>query len=438
VQYHRAQSLNEWAAMLDAIYGGSQNYSKSPFEVHAHLTEVCGVFAKHRFKKNDLAKAEEFLPKVFAWCVALAKKVSPQRNDLEEVILRKFPGCCSYCLVKPCKCWSGDKPTVQDSQVRGLFFKNAPSIGRSLNDFQLLFRGIYGPSWNEIERQRGHQALLQYMFIRLIEEVAEVGEAIRFHHLFPTNFENELSDVLAWWFAIATNLYPDRVLLADDLVWASYPGQCPNCQMLPCLCRPGPVRALVSRPVPGQDHRFDSLTSLLNQAAYKEDIRSIEAGEVIIPLPACCARIDVDNFKEVNDRFGHPAGDEALRQIAHVIRRTVRERDRVYRISGDEFGVLFGDFTEGEAAGAMQRALNTLLRSCVRWVSHDGRVIEFVVTISVGVAEFQQPSEVATAFAKADKASYASKSGGRARVSRASTNDDTISLPPAQTGAEAS
>jgi diguanylate cyclase (GGDEF)-like protein len=122
----------------------------------------------------------------------------------------------------------------------------------------------------------------------------------------------------------------------------------------------------------------------------------------------------------VNDSYGHAAGDEALRHIASVLRRTVRERDRVYRISGDEFGVMCMNFTEEEAAGAMRRVCAALATSPVRWVSQDSKVQEFTVSVSIGVAEVSDPRKIEATFEAADKAAYTSKEAGKARVSKAS------------------
>ena len=370
--FHKTQTLNEWVVMLDAIYTGSQNYSKTTFEIHAHLTEVCGVFAKQLFKRKDPVAASTFMPKIFAWSVALLKKVHSDQARLEDIVLRKFPNSCPYCLKKPCMCWNGEKPTLQDHSLRDAFYQRAPGVKRSVNDFQLMFREIYWESWiGEYCPKSQSVDIIRKLFIRLIEEVAEVGEALRFHHLYPENFDNELADLFAWWFAIVSvlPLATQNTSLAEDFLWRAYPGHCPDCQMVPCLCRPGPVRQLMSRPIPGHGHRYDSLTSLLNQAAYKEDLASIAKGDGSIPIPSVCVRIDVDNFKHVNDSYGHAAGDEALRHIAAVLRKTVRERDRIYRISGDEYGVLCANFTEEEAAGAMRRVCAELKRSPIRWVS---------------------------------------------------------------------
>jgi diguanylate cyclase (GGDEF)-like protein len=421
--FQKTQTLNEWVVMLDAIYSGSQNYAKTPYEIHAHLTEVCGVFAKQLFKRRDPIEAANFIPKIFAWTVALLKKVRPDEVSLEDIVLRKFPNLCGYCMKKPCQCWKGEKPTLQDQQLRDVFYQRAPGMKRTINDFQLMFREIYEQSWiGKHNPNDEFDDIIRRLFVRLIEELAEVGEALRFHHLYPENFDNELADLLAWWFAIISVLPDsnDQSLLAEDYLWQAYPGHCPDCQMVPCLCRPGPVRQLMSRPIPGFGHRFDSLTSLLNQAAFNEDLALISSGEVSLPSPSACIRIDVDNFKLVNDTHGHAAGDETLRHIASVLRRTVRERDRVYRVSGDEYGVLCANFTEEEATGTMRRVCASLAQNPVRWVGQDGAARTFLVSVSVGVAELAEPSKIAGAFEAADKAAYVSKQTGRARVSKAS------------------
>lgn len=427
MRFHSEQSLDQWVVMLHDIYGRSQNYAKTPYEIHAHLTEVCGIFAKHLFKRNDVQRAREFLPKVFAWAVALLKTVHNDRTDLEEIILRKFPNHCAYCLTRPCRCWKGEKPTFDESRLRTLYYQHANSMRRSVNDFQLMFREIYTESW--MAGQPPGDVVRRRLFIRLIEELAELGESVRFHHLYPENFENELADFFAWWFALVSCLkLPEEggPILAEDCLWSAYPGNCPDCQMLPCLCRPGPVRQLMSKPIPGHDHRYDALTSALNQGAYNEDLNQISAGILAALVPTSCARVDIDDFKSVNDKFGHPAGDEALRHVASAIRRTVRERDRVYRISGDEFGILFMNFTEEEAAGAMRRACALLSNGTVRWTGLDGVVKDFSVTVSIGVAESSSAAGIHEAFARADQAAYVSKKEGKARVTRASSLIDSV------------
>ena len=138
-------------------------------------------------------------------------------------------------------------------------------------------------------------------------------------------------------------------------------------------------------------------------------------------FPTSCVRLDVDNFKTVNDTYGHSAGDEALRHVASIVRRAVRERDRVYRVGGDEYGILCPNFTEEEASGAMRRVVAALKAKPVRWVAQNGTVAEFIVSVSIGVSEFQSAADVQSAFDQADAAAYASKKAGRGSVTRATS-----------------
>lgn len=419
-KYSPNQPLNQWVEMLHTLYGSTQNYSKTPFEVHTHLTEVCGVFGKHLFKKDDLHSSMEFLPKIFAWAVALLKTVHPDETDLEGIILRKFPGVCPYCGENPCQCWNIEKPTLDPEKVRNNFYRNSSSLRRSINDFQLMFRNIYENSWYSDKKESDDlRDFLKQPFSRMIEELAEIAESIRFYHLYPENFENELADFFAWWFAIVSCFIDEKEqkpILAEEILWNAYPGYCPYCNLIPCFCRPGPVRELMSKPPPGQDHRFDVLTALYNQGAYKEDLENIENGTLPIAFPIGCVRIDIDDFKNVNDTYGHSAGDAALRHIAGILRSKVSEWDRVYRISGDEFGILLMDTTEEEAGGMMKRVCATLQKSLVRWVSSEGKTVEFGITASIGVSQCDDKSLILNSFEFADNASYSSKEAGKDRV----------------------
>ena len=86
-------------------------------------------------------------------------------------------------------------------------------------------------------------------------------------------------------------------------------------------------------------HRFDldHLTGLLNQAALA---KRVEAPESFQGVVAVC---DMDNFKEINDRYGHLVGDEILRNVGHLLANSIRHQDEAYRWGGDEFVILFLD-----------------------------------------------------------------------------------------------
>ncbi|TXM66633.1 diguanylate cyclase [Methylobacterium sp. WL12] len=416
--YRPGQRLNLYHEMLHTIYGPTQNYAKSKFEVLSHLSEVCGISGKYIVKTQDFDRALRFIPKIFGWACALLYSVSPQQNNIEEVVLRKFPGCCPYCLKEPCLCWSGNKPTLDSDRLEQKFYPFATGHKRGVLDFELMFVRIYGEAW---QSPPNGQKPISYAYVRMIEELAELSEAVRFYHLYPENFENELADFIAWWFALAVLIRREHSkddISLDTLLWSSYPGHCRDCESAPCFCQQGPVRELMSKPAPGQAHLTDALTGLRNQGAYKKDLSDLASGRLALPGPIACVRADVDNFKNVNDTIGHNAGDAALEHVARILRSKARTRDRIYRISGDEFGVISPDFTEEECAGLMKRVLSALKEQPIKWTKEDGEVVEFKLGLSIGVAECGLQAEIAQAFEHADKASYASKAAGKGRVTR--------------------
>lgn len=138
------QNLNRWGVMLHALYGSTQNYSKSHFEILSHLTEVSSLMSKFLVRKKDMDAARLFLPKMFAWGAALLKSVNSEDNNLERIILQKFPGVCAYCMSKPCTCWNTAKPTPNADKLRQIYHDNAGSQERSIGAFQLMFEEIYG------------------------------------------------------------------------------------------------------------------------------------------------------------------------------------------------------------------------------------------------------------------------------------------------------
>jgi diguanylate cyclase (GGDEF)-like protein len=404
--------------MVHAIYGLSQNYAKSPYEIHTHLTEVTGAFAKYAFKRQDPQKAAQFIPKMFAWALALLKKVNGDTADVELILLTKYPQACPYCLHSPCACWTSPKPALRNDDVRNAYFKHSRKQQRSLNDFQSMFRLIYEKSWY---RDESAERAILTIYTRLAEELSEVAETIRFHHLYPSNFNNELSDYLAWWFALTT-VFSDSVLgsrLAEDIVWPAYPGYCRVCTLVPCDCRPGPVRELLSKPFLTDLSYIDGLTQSKNQAAYKSDLTRLEQGERVVPLPAACIRLDVDNFKQVNDSISHDVGDEALKHIVNTVRLKIRPRDSLYRVGGDEFALLCPDMSLLEGTGLMERVRSALSASPLVAQNLSTGSVTVPLTLSIGIAVCSDASEISEAFARADAAAIDSKKAGKDRITAA-------------------
>jgi diguanylate cyclase (GGDEF)-like protein len=161
----------------------------------------------------------------------------------------------------------------------------------------------------------------------------------------------------------------------------------------------------------------DGLTGLptrqhFTQLAGREFARAVRYGR---PLSAML--IDVDGFKSINDRFGHPVGDEVLRLVARRMRETFRETDILGRYGGDEFVVMLPESAERAAQAAAERLVRAVAGSTVL-----ARGEGVPVTVSAGVAAAEGCPDVTTLLRHADDALYRAKRAGRDQVSAFSPN----------------
>jgi diguanylate cyclase (GGDEF)-like protein len=173
--------------------------------------------------------------------------------------------------------------------------------------------------------------------------------------------------------------------------------------------------ALVSKL--GQARRqamFDPLTRLWNRRGATELLQAAlrEAKKLDRTVGICLA--DVDNFKQVNDRYGHQAGDQVLRRVAGLIVASVRPQDIVCRYGGEEFLVIVNDIDEKGCAALAERICEGL-----REVPIGIRGGTIAATISVGVALRSRGENISAErlIQCADEALYRSKRSGRDRVS---------------------
>ena len=152
--------------------------------------------------------------------------------------------------------------------------------------------------------------------------------------------------------------------------------------------------------------RTDGLTGLLNGRGFFEAAAVELARSARYRHPLTVAYVDLDDFKVVNDRFGHARGDAVLVAVAHAIRRASRSTDLVARLGGDEFVVILPE-TDRDAAEA---ALDKLRSRAQEAAGRDG----MKVTASVGSVSFTKPpDDVETLVHEADQAMYAVKAGGK-------------------------
>lgn len=152
----------------------------------------------------------------------------------------------------------------------------------------------------------------------------------------------------------------------------------------------------------------DSLTDLLNRAAFREQTEAALARCGDEPL--CLVAMDLDDFKAVNDQWGHQAGDAALTHLATVLRLHAGETDLIGRPGGDEFMLLLPDTDLPTAKGVTKRIRDALTRMSVRLP--DGT--ELHLSMSFGIAQWSPDLTFDELVRQADVALYGAKARGRA------------------------
>jgi diguanylate cyclase (GGDEF)-like protein len=159
----------------------------------------------------------------------------------------------------------------------------------------------------------------------------------------------------------------------------------------------------------------DALTQMLNRPAFlgefeREASRSVRAGQRL-----SLAVFDLDHFKALNDRHGHPAGDEILRRVAHAMRACLRRHDVLGRLGGEEFAALMPAADKETALRIAER-----IRAAIQAIDFEAQGERVGLAVSGGVATRGEDGENWEAlFSAADRALYRAKSAGRNRVEAA-------------------
>jgi len=165
--------------------------------------------------------------------------------------------------------------------------------------------------------------------------------------------------------------------------------------------------------------RSDSLTGLPNRRSF-EELAALEIRRALrYRRPLALAYFDIDGFKAVNDRLGHPAGDGVLLLVAHSIRRNIRTTDAPARLGGDEFAVLLPETGLPEARAVVEKLLADLKATAGEGLAP--------VTVSAGVACFQIPPDTPRQLIeKADALMYLVKRRGRNGLEVAQLGDERL------------
>jgi len=148
----------------------------------------------------------------------------------------------------------------------------------------------------------------------------------------------------------------------------------------------------------------DALAPIANRRAFVRELSRMIAFTRRYGPPSSVVYFDVNNMKQINDTYGHPAGDAALRHVADVLCKNVRSADIVGRLGGDEFGVILTQTNQEQAAAKAAALAEEIASSPLRW----GKV-KIGVSAAYGVYSFSGSDDAHDAIEAADREMYKHK-----------------------------
>lgn len=161
----------------------------------------------------------------------------------------------------------------------------------------------------------------------------------------------------------------------------------------------------------GEKVHEDHLTGILNRRGLDEAFEREIARATRKKSPLCYALLDIDNFKKLNDVYGHQTGDDALVYLVNAVKEATRMEDVVARYGGEEFVVMLPDTNLDDAMIIMSRIRRDLTK---KFFLHENK--RLLVTFSAGLAEFQPGEDQESIFKRADEALYRAKRNGKNQI----------------------
>lgn len=157
--------------------------------------------------------------------------------------------------------------------------------------------------------------------------------------------------------------------------------------------------------------RHDQLTGALNRRGLEETFEKESARALRRKVSLCVALLDIDNFKKLNDTYGHQTGDDALIHLINIIRQNLRPNDVVARLGGEEFIILYPESDLEQSAAALVRLQRELTKAY--FLADEQKIL---ITFSAGVSPWTSGEPMDEVIERADKAMYEAKQAGRNKV----------------------
>lgn len=155
----------------------------------------------------------------------------------------------------------------------------------------------------------------------------------------------------------------------------------------------------------------DNLTGLSNRKAYDQKIKETLADLGRYGVPSSLLLCDIDDFKKINDTYGHKVGDLALKKLASLLREKLRVNDFIARYGGEEFAIILSHTDLPGAVKAGEGMISYINKSVFSYKSN-----RIPLTISIGISVFKQNDDTITVFERADSALYVAKRSGKNNV----------------------
>lgn len=165
----------------------------------------------------------------------------------------------------------------------------------------------------------------------------------------------------------------------------------------------------------------DSLSGLLNHSSIKHQLLNEVKRTNRNNTKFCYVMLDIDNFKLINDTYGHAAGDRVIRQLSHLLKQRLRATDIVGRYGGEEFAVIMPDTNINDAS----LVINEIRKTFSNLQQQENDAI-YHCTFSAGIAEYPSYPDAAELHNAADKMLYKSKQSGKNRIFEAPANSQIV------------
>lgn len=156
----------------------------------------------------------------------------------------------------------------------------------------------------------------------------------------------------------------------------------------------------------------DSLTDLYNKKHFEIDLETFTTLSHRENIPLCLIVLDIDNFKSINDNFGHQIGDKVILEVAKIIKGSIRSYNMPYRIGGEEFAIILPNCKEDRAVQIAERVRKRVEELSI-YLDNNKKLN---ITVSLGVNELQIVDNSTNFFKKTDMALYSAKRTGKNKL----------------------